>query len=153
MEKKNIVLALDGPSYEFLMNHFQNDKAIQEKLFMKIRIFARTNPKQKGEIVMRYKSILQKSQYAVGFIGDGSNDTLALHNADLGLSLGVNDASLASSFSSSRMNISPVITILEEGKCFIENFQDILKLCFFESCVIVLIILMLNLNGMMLSNW
>jgi len=46
-------------------------------------VFARVSPEQKGRIVR----VLRGHGRAVGFLGDGVNDALALHGADVGLSV------------------------------------------------------------------
>lgn len=46
-------------------------------------IFARVSPEQKARII----TLLRKSGGAVGFMGDGVNDALALHKADIGISV------------------------------------------------------------------
>lgn len=46
-------------------------------------IFARVSPEQKGRLI----TALRGSGHAVGFLGDGVNDALALHKADLGISV------------------------------------------------------------------
>lgn len=46
-------------------------------------IFARVSPEQKARIVR----VLRKRGRAVGFLGDGVNDALALHGADIGISV------------------------------------------------------------------
>ena len=46
-------------------------------------IFARVSPEQKGRIVRA----LRRKGRAVGFLGDGVNDALALHGADIGISV------------------------------------------------------------------
>jgi Mg2+-importing ATPase len=46
-------------------------------------IFARVSPEQKARLV----AALRSSGHAVGFLGDGVNDALALHKADLGISV------------------------------------------------------------------
>ena len=46
-------------------------------------IFARVSPEQKARIV----ALLRRSGRAVGFLGDGVNDALALHAADVGISV------------------------------------------------------------------
>ncbi len=46
-------------------------------------IFARVSPEQKGRIIR----LLRRAGRAVGFLGDGVNDVLALHQADIGLSV------------------------------------------------------------------
>ena len=47
------------------------------------RIFARVSPEQKARLI----KVLRKSGRAVGFLGDGVNDALALHAADIGISV------------------------------------------------------------------
>lgn len=46
-------------------------------------IFARISPEQKARLI----SSLRQSGRAVGFLGDGVNDALALHSADVGISV------------------------------------------------------------------
>ncbi len=60
----------------------------------------------------KLKKILKKDHYTVGFVGDGANDSQALHEANLGLSIGNNESSLASSFSTSINDISSIIPLL-----------------------------------------
>jgi Mg2+-importing ATPase len=47
------------------------------------RIFARVSPEQKARIVR----LLRAAHRTVGFLGDGVNDALALHGADVGISV------------------------------------------------------------------
>jgi Mg2+-importing ATPase len=47
------------------------------------RIFARVSPEQKARVVRA----LRRKGRAVGFLGDGVNDALALHGADIGISV------------------------------------------------------------------
>ena len=46
-------------------------------------IFARVSPEQKARLIR----LLRESGGAVGFLGDGVNDALALHSADIGISV------------------------------------------------------------------
>ncbi|MEY9851784.1 Mg2+-importing ATPase [Leifsonia sp. EB41] len=46
-------------------------------------IFARVSPEQKARIIR----VLRQKGRAVGFLGDGVNDALALHSADIGISV------------------------------------------------------------------
>ncbi len=64
----------------------QIDALSDEELAVAARgssIFARVSPEQKGRLIVA----LRKSGHAVGFLGDGVNDALALHRADLGISV------------------------------------------------------------------
>jgi Mg2+-importing ATPase len=49
----------------------------------RVSIFARVSPEQKARIIR----VLRQHGRAVGFLGDGVNDALALHHADLGISV------------------------------------------------------------------
>ncbi|WP_349898143.1 magnesium-translocating P-type ATPase [Parafrigoribacterium soli] len=64
----------------------QIDAMSDEELVVAARqssIFARVSPEQKGRLI----TALRTSGRAVGFLGDGVNDALALHRADLGISV------------------------------------------------------------------
>jgi len=55
----------------------------------------------------------------IGLCGDGANDCQALKCADMGISLGETEASVAASFSSKVLNIGIIDKILREGRCCI----------------------------------
>jgi len=59
-----------------------DDDALAEAA-MTTTIFARVSPEQKARIVR----LLRRGGRAVGFLGDGVNDALALHAADVGISV------------------------------------------------------------------
>jgi Mg2+-importing ATPase len=64
----------------------QIDALSDEELTVAARessIFARVSPEQKGRLI----TALRMNGRAVGFLGDGVNDALALHRADLGISV------------------------------------------------------------------
>lgn len=46
-------------------------------------VFARISPEQKAKVI----SVLRRAGRSVGFLGDGVNDALALHSADVGISV------------------------------------------------------------------
>lgn len=48
---KNIILAVDGNSFDFLSVHLKDDKELFDKVMSKIYVFGRTNPNQKEQIV------------------------------------------------------------------------------------------------------
>lgn len=59
-----------------------NDEELIDKV-SSTSIFARVSPEQKARILQS----LRKSGKSIGFLGDGVNDALALHDADVGISV------------------------------------------------------------------
>ena len=57
----------------------------------------------------------------VAFVGDGSNDSLALRTANVGLSIGNDESSFSASFYTKRYDISSIKDILIEGKVCLSN--------------------------------
>eukprot|EP01102_Stenamoeba_stenopodia_P001111 TRINITY_DN10974_c0_g1_i1.p1 TRINITY_DN10974_c0_g1~~TRINITY_DN10974_c0_g1_i1.p1 ORF type:complete len:1106 (-),score=181.90 TRINITY_DN10974_c0_g1_i1:41-3358(-) len=78
-----------------------------------IRMFARTTPSQKAQIV----ECLIDQGYFVGMCGDGTNDCGALKAAHIGLALSDAEASVVSPFTSRRKTISDVVDLIKEGRC------------------------------------
>ncbi len=65
-----------------------NDEALQV-MIEKTRVFCRINPQQKSRII----AAIKRNKHSVGFLGDGINDAIALHMADVGISVeGATDA-------------------------------------------------------------
>ncbi|MGV1087643.1 MAG: magnesium-translocating P-type ATPase [Mycobacterium sp.] len=59
------------------------DDAAFEAAVQNASIFARISPEQKARVI----SVLRRAGRSVGFLGDGVNDALALHSADVGISV------------------------------------------------------------------
>ncbi|KAA0919876.1 magnesium-translocating P-type ATPase [Dietzia sp. ANT_WB102] len=70
------VTALTGHQVEAL-----DDKALAAAATTTI-VFARVSPEQKARIIR-----VLRAQHSVGYLGDGVNDALALHQADVGISV------------------------------------------------------------------
>jgi cation-transporting ATPase 13A2 len=128
IENSNTVLAVDGNSFDDLLRRFEDNQELLFKILEKIKIYGRAKPLQKQNIVLKLKEKHEKEFFCVGFVGDGANDSQALHASNMGLSIGNNDSSIASSFSTYKDNISPVVDIIEEGKFLLENSIQIFKL-------------------------
>ncbi|MBY0403464.1 MAG: magnesium-translocating P-type ATPase, partial [Cyanobacteria bacterium] len=68
---------LNGPQISTM------DDAALDKVVSNITVFAKLNPTQKSRVIQA----LQQQQHVVGFLGDGINDSPALKQADVGISV------------------------------------------------------------------
>lgn len=75
-------------------------------------IFARMSPDHKTILV----ECLREEKFIVCMCGDGANDCGALRAADVGVSLSVEEASIAAHFTSNVPDISCLIKLFREGK-------------------------------------
>lgn len=96
------------------------------------KVFARMKPNNKGDLMLLLKS---DKHNCVAFCGDGTNDTCALKAADVGLSLSVEDASLAAPFTSSIFNISSMVTLIKEGRACLVTSVECFKFMTLYSCI------------------
>ncbi len=82
---KQVCNTIGMPSADGIEGH--NLAAMEADQFLatvcRCSIFAKVTPQQKVQIVMT----LQKNDHIVGFLGDGTNDALALRKADVGVSV------------------------------------------------------------------
>lgn len=82
-------------------------------------------PSDKKLVVKKLKKMYWRDEYCVGFVGDGSNDSQALKEANFGLSIGNSDSQLTASFSTPIDNIEPCIKVIREGKLIIDNMVSL----------------------------
>jgi cation-transporting ATPase 13A2 len=136
---ENTRIAVEGKVFEeIFMNKANLDLKLYEKFFEYAVIFGRTSPKQKEAIVEALKHALtaKSSVYCVAYVGDGSNDSRALRVANVGLSLGSNESSIASAFNTRITSIEPLVDILIEGRANLElamqNFKFIMITSIFQ---------------------
>ena len=103
------------------------EKMSNEELTKKIDtdipvIFARTTPKDKLKIVETYQSL----GHVVAVTGDGLNDVLALHKADIGISMGKNGSDAAIESSDVILlddNFATIVDAVKEGRAIYDNIQ------------------------------
>lgn len=91
-----------------------------EKLILKTRIFARTQPEDK----LRLVSLFKKKGFIVGVTGDGVNDALALKRADVGIAMGETGTDVAKEASDIVLtddNFSTLVHAVEEGRVIYNN--------------------------------
>ncbi|WDA54405.1 MAG: magnesium-translocating P-type ATPase [Spiroplasma endosymbiont of Drosophila atripex] len=93
-----------------------------QALVNKTTIFAKMDPLQKSRII----DILKLNGHTVGFLGDGINDAVALHHADVGIS--VNSATDIAKEASDIILLEKDLDVLEQGVISGRNtFGNILK--------------------------
>ena len=107
------------------------------KMMDKTLVFARMEPEHKTLLIR----CLKKQNRIVAMCGDGANDIGALRSADVGISLGADEASASAHFMSTGQEIKCFLKLLCEGKACLSNclacYKFMLLLCFikFTSCV------------------
>ena len=92
-------------------------------------VFARMNPQHKALLVESLKS----EGLNPLMCGDGSNDCLALRKANVGVSLSVEEASIAAHFTSLHPGINCLIHLLKEGKCSLAASIQVFKFVMLDS--------------------
>lgn len=88
----------------------------------KTDIFAKVTPKQKGRIIRA----LNTGNHTIGYLGDGVNDALALHEADVGISVdtGVDVAKDTASIVLMQKNLGIIAEGIKEGR---KTFANTIK--------------------------
>ena len=92
-------------------------------------VFARMNPQHKALLV----ESLKNEGLNPLMCGDGSNDCLALRKANVGVSLSVEEASIAAHFTSLHPGINCLIHLLKEGKCSLAASIQVFKFVMLDS--------------------
>ena len=146
--KSNSCFAITGSTFKILYDLSQrylkqkNDENkeyhdIFNKMIDKTLIFARMQPEHKTLLIR----CLKNQNKIVAMCGDGANDIGALITADVGISLGADQASASAHFMSTGQDIKFLLKLLCEGKACVSNFlacyKFMLLLCLIEfiSCV------------------
>ncbi|MCA9387081.1 cation-transporting P-type ATPase, partial [Candidatus Dojkabacteria bacterium] len=95
------------------------------------KLFYRTTPEQKLEIV----NVLQSSGLRVGMMGDGVNDSPAIKNAEIGISVdSATDVSKeASDIVLVDSNFETIVSAVEEGRNIFKNLRKIFMFLFGDS--------------------
>ena len=105
-------------------------------------IFSRMAPDHKALLINSF----QKEKLNVLMCGDGTNDCPALRTANVGVSLGSAEASIAAHFTYMKHDISCLFHLLKEGKCSLSASIQTFKFMIMYSvlCYIAAIFLMYN---------
>ena len=141
-KKDNYAIALTGETFSKLFELNQkyiisNKKELLQahKVFRLIlkngKVFARMNPQHKALLV----ESLKNEELNPLMCGDGSNDCLALRKANVGVSLSVEEASIAAHFTSMNPGINCLIYLLKEGKCSLSASIQVFKFVIMDSMI------------------
>jgi len=96
---------------------------------------------------LRNKYILTKKEdLKLYYDGDGANDCGALRAADVGVSLSIEEASIAAHFTSNRPDISCLIKLLREGKASLvttmQTFKYMMIYSLIQFCAVTILLIL-----------
>ncbi|VAH87894.1 unnamed protein product [Triticum turgidum subsp. durum] len=114
-------LAIEGPDFR--------TKSAEEmfKLIPKIQVMARSSPLDKHTLV---KNLRTTHEEVVAVTGDGTNDAPALHEADIGLAMGIAGTEVAKESADVIIlddNFSTIVTVAKWGRSVYINIQKFVQ--------------------------
>ena len=112
-------------------------------------IYARMKPDDKSLLV----ECLKEQKYVVCMCGDGANDCGALKNAEVGVSLSHEVASISAPFSSQVPDISSVLNVLLEGKAALVTSIQTFKFMMIYSLIQFISVTILSITNSYLSDY
>ncbi len=111
------------------------------------RVFARTEPLQKLEIVQS----LQRQGHIVAVTGDGINDAAALHAADIGVAMGRGGTDVAREAADLILvddNFASIVAGIEEGRAAYANLRKVILHCVATGMAGLMLMLLSTLAGL-----
>lgn len=114
-------IAIEGPEFR--------EKSEEEltELIPKIQVMARSSPMDKHMLVRHLRTTLQE---VVAVTGDGTNDAPALHEADIGLAMGIAGTEVAKESADVIIlddNFSTIATVAKWGRSVYTNIQKFVQ--------------------------
>ncbi|XP_039146378.1 calcium-transporting ATPase 10, plasma membrane-type-like [Dioscorea cayenensis subsp. rotundata] len=114
-------VAIEGPDFR--------EKSLEElnELIPKIQVMARSSPLDKHTLVKHLRSMFNE---VVAVTGDGTNDAPALHEADIGLAMGIAGTEVAKESADVIIlddNFSTIVTVAKWGRSVYINIQKFVQ--------------------------
>ncbi|KAL5559166.1 hypothetical protein UlMin_035377 [Ulmus minor] len=114
-------LAIEGPVFR--------EKSLEEllEIIPKIEVMARSSPLDKHTLVKHLRTTFEE---VVAVTGDGTNDAPALHEADIGLAMGISGTEVAKESADVIIlddNFSTIVTVARWGRSVYVNIQKFVQ--------------------------
>ncbi|XP_068656065.1 calcium-transporting ATPase 10, plasma membrane-type-like [Aristolochia californica] len=114
-------IAIEGPDFR--------EKSMEEmnELIPKIQVMARSSPMDKHTLVRHLRTMFNE---VVAVTGDGTNDAPALHEADIGLAMGIAGTEVAKESADVIIlddNFSTIVTVAKWGRSVYINIQKFVQ--------------------------
>ncbi|XP_068654227.1 calcium-transporting ATPase 10, plasma membrane-type-like [Aristolochia californica] len=114
-------IAIEGPDFR--------EKSTEEmnKLIPKLQVMARSSPLDKHTLVKHLRTLFNE---VVAVTGDGTNDAPALHEADIGLAMGIAGTEVAKESADVIIlddNFSTIVTVAKWGRSVYINIQKFVQ--------------------------
>ncbi|XP_059642567.1 calcium-transporting ATPase 2, plasma membrane-type [Cornus florida] len=114
-------IAIEGPDFR--------EKSLEEllELIPKIQVMARSSPLDKHTLVKHLRTTFNE---VVAVTGDGTNDAPALHEADIGLAMGIAGTEVAKASADVIIlddNFSTIVTVAKWGRSVYVNIQKFVQ--------------------------
>ncbi|KAI5655195.1 hypothetical protein M9H77_32382 [Catharanthus roseus] len=114
-------IAIEGPDFRV-----KSEEELNE-IIPKLQVMARSSPMDKHTLVKHLRTTLQE---VVAVTGDGTNDAPALHEADIGLAMGISGTEVAKESADVIIlddNFSTIVTVAKWGRSVYVNIQKFVQ--------------------------
>ncbi|XP_049389712.1 calcium-transporting ATPase 1 [Solanum stenotomum] len=114
-------IAIEGPVFSM-----KSEAELQE-IIPKLQVMARSSPMDKHTLVKHLRTTFQE---VVAVTGDGTNDAPALHEADIGLAMGIAGTEVAKESADVIIlddNFSTIVTVAKWGRSVYVNIQKFVQ--------------------------
>ncbi|XP_073126842.1 calcium-transporting ATPase 1-like [Henckelia pumila] len=114
-------IAIEGPEFRL-----KTEEELQE-LIPKLQVMARSSPMDKHTLVKHLRTTFEE---VVAVTGDGTNDAPALHEADIGLAMGISGTEVAKESADVIIlddNFSTIVTVAKWGRSVYINIQKFVQ--------------------------